>query len=100
MQKNNKKLKKIAMQRYNFRVCRDRLMSVSTAILGLLIAGGFVCLGRFGANLCFGRPICCKKAAFCDFLVPYGQFYPASNSMDLPTVLFSYPVLIPFCPYV
>jgi len=65
MQKNNKKLKKFGLQRYNFRICRDHLMSVLAAVFGLLIAGGFVRLGRFWADLCFGCPICCKKAALC-----------------------------------
>jgi hypothetical protein len=74
MQKNNKKVKKIELERYNFRVCH-RLMPVSTAIFGLLITGRFA----FWANLCFEWPICCKKVAFCDFGVPYGQFYQASK---------------------
>lgn len=73
MQKNNKKLKKSGLQRYNFRVCRDPMMSVSTAVFGLLIAGGFVRLGRFWLICVLDAQFAVKKRLFvCDFAVPYG----------------------------
>jgi sorbitol-specific phosphotransferase system component IIBC len=47
-------------------------MSGLAAVFGLLIAGGFVHLGRFWADLALGAQFAVKKRPFCDFLVPYG----------------------------